>query len=382
MLRDKRIIIVLYSLEIGGAERQALLLGNHLLHEQGAKVEVWALCNPGPMVKLCEEYGIPWRIVPVGQSINRSAYFLKASLRLAWLLRQAEPNVILPYTVYPNALCGLGWRLTGAQLCIWNQRGGGVLRINPTLEHWAARLTPKFISNSQHGADFLVQTFKVNPTNIKIIYNGVKLAQPEADRMTWRSQLEVNDACFLACMIANLHSRKDHVTLLKAWKIVVDQLERIDRSAVLLLAGRFDATHKNLTTLAFDLKLGTKVRFLGEVKDISGLLNAVDLGILTSPYKDYEGCPNAVLEYMGCGLAVAGTDVSGIRQAVGPDGYPYLSPLGNTEALAGSILKLAMDHELRLKLGIANRKRVEMIYNPLQMCQKTVAFITHNLDSK
>ena len=382
MLRDKRIIIVLHSLKVGGAERQALLLGHHLLHEQGAKVEVWAFCHPGPVAKLCEEYGIPWRIVPVEQRPNNHILFFKESLKLAWLLRQAQANVILPYTIYPNALCGFAWRWTGAQLCIWNQRGGGAERIRPTLEHWATRLTPKFISNSQHGADFLVQTFKVNPTNIKIIYNGLKLAQPEADRMTWRSQLEVNDACFLACMIANLHSRKDHVTLLKAWKIVVDQLERIDRSAVLLLAGRFDATHKNLTTLAFDLKLGTKVRFLGEVKDISGLLNAVDLGILTSPYKDYEGCPNAVLEYMGCGLAVAGTDVSGIRQAVGPDGYPYLSPLGNTEALAGSILKLAMDHELRLKLGIANRKRVEMIYNPLQMCQKTVAFITHNLDSK
>jgi len=376
MLNGKRIIIVLYSLELGGAERQALLLGRYLAQVEGAHVQVWAFCNPGRAAKLCEGYGIPWRIVPL-RSPRRNIELFKASVKLGWLLRRAQPDIILPYLTYPNVLCGLIWRWTGARLCIWNQRSGGNDRLRLRRpEHWAIRMTPYFISNSQHGADFLVQTFNVQPDKIRVIYNGIELPRPESDRATWRKRLEVSEDCFLACMVANLCTVKDHATLLRAWRIVLDRSAVTSRSTILLLAGRFDNTSEALKALAYDLELGRSVRFLGQIDDISGLLSAVDLGVFSSRS---EGCPNGILECMASGLAMVGTDVPGIREAVGVDGYPFLVPPGDAEALADRILKLVVNSELRTKLGRVNCHRVKTEFNLQRMGLQTVTFIAHGL---
>ena len=96
-LEGKSVILVLCSLEMGGAERQALSLGRYLLHEQGARVQVWGFCNPGRAVELCEEYGIPWRIVPVKIRWNSPMRLLQSALQLGRLLRKERPDILLPY---------------------------------------------------------------------------------------------------------------------------------------------------------------------------------------------------------------------------------------------------------------------------------------------
>ena len=106
------------------------------------------------------------------------------------------------------------------------------------------------------------------------------------------------------------------------------------------------------------------VRFLGQVRDVSGLLQSVDLGLFASPI---EGSPNAVLECMAAGLAVVGTDIPGIREAVGPDGAPYLAPPEDADRFAELVLLLARDAERRAQAGRANRRRIENCFSPRQM---------------
>ena len=54
-LTGKRIIVVIGSLELGGAERQALHVARHLAHEQRAAVQVWGLGGIGRVAELCDE---------------------------------------------------------------------------------------------------------------------------------------------------------------------------------------------------------------------------------------------------------------------------------------------------------------------------------------
>jgi glycosyltransferase involved in cell wall biosynthesis len=374
-IKGKSIIIVLDSLELGGAERQVVLFAKYLIHELGARVQVWGFHSPSRTTELCAEHGIPWRIVPRPLSGGR-IQGLKSLIRFALTLRCARPDVILPYTMFPNVVCGLVWRWTGARLCVWNQRDVGVDRMGRKGERCAVRQTPWFISNSQHGADFLVQVLGVKRNRIRVIHNGIELPEPELDRAEWRSQLGVDDDCFIACMVANLSIYKDHITLLKAWRKVVDRLTAVGRHAVLLLAGRFDNTQDLLKALAFDLELGKSIRFLGEVKDVAGLLGAADLGVFSSRN---EGCPNGVLECMAARLPVVGTDISGIREAVGLEEYQFLAPPGDAETLADRLLELALNFELRAKHAALNRERIEMEFNPRRMCEETVELISSSL---
>jgi glycosyltransferase involved in cell wall biosynthesis len=164
-------------------------------------------------------------------------------------------------------------------------------------------------------------------------------------------------------VVANLQKNKDHETLLRAWRIACDRLgaplarqagEGPGVRALLVLAGRLDAPAA-IQGLIGELQLDQSVRLLGEVDDVSGLLSAADLGVLSSRS---EGCPNGVLESMAAGLAVVATDCPGIREAVGGAGTPWLAPAGDAEAMAERILRLAADAELRAQLGAANRQRI------------------------
>jgi glycosyltransferase involved in cell wall biosynthesis len=178
-------------------------------------------------------------------------------------------------------------------------------------------------------------------------------------------------------MVTNLQTFKDHITLLKAWRLVVDRLNQQSRNAVLVLAGRFDEMYIPLKALAYDLDLGKSVRFVGPVKDVTGLLKSVDLGDHSSVK---EGCPNGVLECMAAGLAVAGTDYAGIHEAVGPAGSEFLAPPGDANSLADVIVDLAFNETKRHEAGRANVRRIESAFSASRMYEETVAVIRESIE--
>ena len=367
--KGRRIVFVLFNLELGGAERQALILAKHLVQREQAAVEVWGFNKSGPVALVCEEMGVPWRVVPFPLRGGRVARLL-ALARFALSLRRARPDILLPYTFVPNVICGLVWRWTGARTCVWNQRDEGV---TPFVAEWsrrAARRTPVFVSNSEPGARFLQTDLGVDRSKIRVIPNGVERSVAQGDRSEWRHRLKIDDDSFVACMVANLHDNKDHGTLLRAWRRVVDGLN--GRRAILVLAGRHDGAYESLAGLAGELKLNGNVRFAGQVLDVPGLLSAADVAVFSSVA---EGCPNGVLESMAAGLAVAGTNIDGIRSVVGAAGLPFLAAPKDDEGLAGAILKLANDADLRVTIGAENRQRVKENYEATRMCEETVALL-------
>jgi glycosyltransferase involved in cell wall biosynthesis len=375
-LAGARVIFVLGPLELGGSERQALLFARYLKNEQQADVQVWGTIGaPGRLAALCEQYDIPWRIVPLPWAPGRFDR-LRRLVAFARRLRGARPDIILPYMEVPNLFCGLVWRSTGARLCVWNQRDDGIARLSPRYESFAIRSTPEFIANSAQGAEHLVMTRGVASKRVRVVRNGIELAPPQTDRPEWRRQLQISEDWFVACMVANLTDYKDHVTLLRAWQIVHHHLKAEGRTSALLLAGRFDTRSEALKALAYDLGLDGSVRFLGQVNDVSGLLNASDAGVFCS---NSEGSPNSVLEYMAAGLAVAGTDIQPMREALGTENHALLAPRGEAEALAAHILKLATDHELRARLGALNRRRAEAEFSSRRMCEETLDVIISGL---
>ena len=368
VLKDRRVIFVFGNLELGGAERQALMLARHLVEQERARVEVWGFNEFGPVAGICEQQGIPWRVV--GYPFDAGPLErLNSLVKLAWLLRKARPDVLLPYTTVPNVACGLIWKFTGAKACVWNQRDEGLVPLKTWWERRAVKRVSHFISNSRAGARFLTEALNVNSTQVRVIQNGISEGEAANGRTAWRERLEIDDDAFVACMIANLHSNKDHNTLLTAWREVVN----VRPSAVLVLAGRHDNAYESLLALSYELEIDRAVRFTGHVDDVPGLLSAVDIGVFSSRS---EGCPNGVLECMAAGLAIAATDIEGVREVVGPQGVEFLAAAGDAKGLAQAILKLARDPSLCETIGAENRKRIREQYDSQRMCEETVAYLT------
>ena len=76
-------------------------------------------------------------------------------------------------------------------------------------------------------------------------------------------------------------------------------------------------------------------------------------------YGRQDGIPVALMEAMASGLAVVGTDVSGIPELVRDGHTGLLVPPGNPGALADTIQQLLADAKLRDRLGAAGRREVE-----------------------
>ena len=361
-LRGLRVALVLRSLGLGGAERQALLFAR-TLRRAGVHVALWSLdgAGDGAIARAAAADGIETAASPVHWSAPRTAK-LRALAGLARRLRAARVDVLVPYTALPNVVCGLVAPWAGARLVVWNQRDLGIDESSGLARRWVVARSPCFVANSGAARRYLVDSLGASAERVRIVPNGVALEPAARDGAEWRRMLGLGDA-FVACMVANLHRHKDHVTLLRAWPRVVRACHASGRTAMLVLAGREDETAVALRVLVRELGIVDSVRFAGPVDDVSGLLSAADVGVLSS---HAEACPNAVLEYMAAGLAVTGTDIAAMRECLGPEAP--LAPVDDDEALAACLARLARDPALREAEGARNRERATTRNAPERMC--------------
>ena len=342
LLAGRRVLFVLPTFDMGGAERQALHLASYLQDRCRAEVAVSALFGGlgNQMVRTgCIARRLPCLRVSMPEHTAATPTF-RSLRQFAREIRFLRADVLLPYTSLPNVLCGATWRLAEARACIWNQRDEG--RELPR-ERWqllAIKNTRCFISNSRVGTDCLLESFNVPADRVHLIFNGVELPAAEESREALRRRLGLGAQTLVGVMVANIHRYKDHATLVRAWQVVCQKYASADPT--LLLAGR-EADTAPLKALLRDLGLESRVRFLGQVRDVAGLLQAADVAVFSS---DHEGTPNGVLESMAAGLAVVATDIPGCRDALG-DRYAYLIPQKNPAAFAESILTLLRSEKLR-----------------------------------
>jgi glycosyltransferase involved in cell wall biosynthesis len=115
---------------------------------------------------------------------------------------------------------------------------------------------------------------------------------------------------------------------------------------------------------AESLELGSRVRFLGQRDDAADLLGACDL--LAMPSRR-EGLGVAALEAMAAGRPVVASRVGGLGQAVVDRSTGLLVPPDDPRALAAALLELIESPELRARLGVQARARVDAEFRAERM---------------
>ncbi len=75
----------------------------------------------------------------------------------------------------------------------------------------------------------------------------------------------------------------------------------------------------------------------------------------------------ALLEAMSCGRAVVATSVGGVPEIIEDERSGLLVDAGSAQALARGLSRLAAQPDLRRKLGIAARRRVEQGFDLASM---------------
>lgn len=160
-------------------------------------------------------------------------------------------------------------------------------------------------------------------------------------------QIEYREKIERVIYVARINIVKNHLELLKAWKI----LNRKD--ITLQLVGPNDLDAENQAKL--DEYISGNVEFLGNRSDIPELLLQADMAVFPSKV---EGLPLALLEKMGFGLPVVTSDIPQLTALVNDEVNGLTYSLGNPQELADKLQELISDCEKRRKLGSAARQTV------------------------
>lgn len=353
----------------GGCERQAFLLARHLRAHEGIDAQVWSLKYDSPYRQEFEAAGIPTRVLHWSQP---RFGWVQRTLPVVRQLRAARVDILLPFTTWPNVVAGLAYRFSGVRLCIWGERHCGDERV-PGMERIAVWQYRRFVANSTAGIQFLTREMHVESDRISFVPNGVE--EPKlAVNNTWRARLGISAEQLLVVKVAHLTRRKDHATLLRAWKIVQDEW-CIGERPVLALAGLPSDTFPECRRIVQEHGLQSTVRFLGSIPDVPDLLQACDMAVFSSPH---EGMPNGVMECMAHGKAVIASDLPGIRDLMGAT-PEFLYPPGDAERFACKMLELMRDRDRRLAIGAANQTRMISEFSVEQMATRHLRVIQQNL---
>jgi glycosyltransferase involved in cell wall biosynthesis len=293
--------------------------------------------------------------------------------RISRQLKESGADVVLPFTTWPNVIAGLTYRLAGARVCIWGERACGGERVSG-FERAAVWQTRRFAANSSAGVEFLARELRVPRSQISFVPNGVE--EPVVDSgVNWRARMGVTPSQPLVVKVATISTFKDHMTLLRAWKQVQDAWKDGERP-VLALAGAFYETYEECRRFVSDAALDSTVRFLGRVSEIPELFNACDMGAFSSPA---EGMPNSVLECMAAGRAIVGTDLPGVRDALGPGAEGVVIPPRDVDLFARVLLDLLRNPAKRRQLGELNRVRIGSQFSVERMAGRYLDMIRTEL---
>lgn len=168
--------------------------------------------------------------------------------------------------------------------------------------------------------------------------------------------------CRILC-VASFEEVKGHRHLLAACAVL--QERGVD--FICDLAGD-GPLREEMEAMIVRYRLSDRVRVLGGQPrpEIIRLFREADIAVLPSqPTRQgkREGIPVVLMEAMASGLPAVSTVLSGIPELVADGDTGLLVPPSDSGALADALERLALDPELRARMGAAGRAKVEAEYD-------------------
>lgn len=343
-----RIVYVLTSLGVGGAERLVLSLGERL-RARGHAVALVVL-RP-PLEEQCSTrlptFHLNMRKTPMSfvRSVQWGSRFLRAF----------QPDIVHSHGFHGNMMARL-LHLTRAApapiATIHNVYEGGWPRM------LAYRLTDGLsqmtTAVSQAAADRFIRLHAVPAGKCTVVANGIDtdaFAPDAGRRSAMRREMGVSSE-FVWLAAGRIVPAKDYPNLLRAFGMVVAE----EPHAQLWIAGEAADTHEQsrIDRLIPELGIENSTKRLGLRRDMPALLDAADGFVLSSAW---EGMPLALGEAMAMEKPVVATDVGGVRELAGDEGA--LVQAKDARALADTMMRvMRMPARDRRAMGQEARKRI------------------------
>lgn len=366
----EHIVLVISSLGPGGAERVAADLAAYL-SGRGRRVTLLTL-NGNDI----DYYGLPSSVNRLRIETRRKARWIIDTVRFAFwrsillrkTLRAQEPDVVISFLEQTNVRVALSLLGTGIPLIVSERvhpehhpisRGWSVAR------YLTYRLAHAVVVQTSEVAEWFKKS--VPTRHLYVIPNAVReerffgCGHCRAQEHTLEPQI---------IAIGRLAPQKGFDLLIDAFKL--SGLAEIGWRLSILGEG---AERRPLESLIAKNGLSGSVVLPGHQTEVGSYLAGASMFVLSSRY---EGFPNALLEAMQAGCAcISFACPSGPRDLIETMRTGLLVPVGDVEALANGMRRLAEDAPLRHRLGQAAQLSVNTRFNRDVIYGQWLAVIDH-----
>ena len=307
-------------------------------------------------------------------------------LRLAWLLRKLNADIVHGYLYSAEIASRLAGRIAGTKLVVGSERNANhLIRMSNRI---AYRLTQPcvdiIVANSNAGAAWNRKVFKRPSSDYRVVHNGVDTERfRPVDGSEIRQKLGIPIQCPVVGAFANFKKQKNHPMLFRAFKLVLNSLPE---ARLLLIGdqpadsrGRLDGYQAQLYRLVDDLRIRHRCVFLGHQEDTEHLYPACDITVLPSLH---EGTPNVLLESMACGVPVVATNVCDNEYIVKDGEVGHFVAVGDEAGMAHRMVSLISNNALRQEMGQKARAWVQKEFSNKRLAERMEAVYMELLNKR
>ncbi len=232
-----------------------------------------------------------------------------------------------------------------------------------------AKIADRCLVNSMAVKEMVVYSEQIPSEKVVVVYNGVDDPFLRSKGRDIRKEFNISPNSLVVGMIANFRPVKRGDLFLEAAARVRDQRVRF----LMVGSGPLEPALKEK---ARELNLEGRVNFFHTIDDIPAVLEAMEIGVLTS---ESEGLSNVLIEYGFAGLPALAFDTGGNKEVIRDGKTGFVVPLHDLEDMVDKLNTLVGDKNLRNEMGAEARSFVEEAFSISSMCRATEKFYFETL---
>ncbi len=335
---------------------------------------VWVLCLSEFAAQRFREVGANIMTSRFWRRSISPLFDLLAFWELFRLCQRKKFDIVNTHTSKGGFLGRIAARLAGVPLVIYTAHGYIFNEVDSRLtaiiytclEKFAAYFCDLVISVNEEERLIAIEKKVVSPDKIVTVLNGINVSKFENAVPTelLRRELDPSGEAILIGTTGRLASQKGYVYLIKAMPLII---ERYPKARALFVGeGPLEG---ELKSLAGELGIADKCRFLGFRKDIPELLACFDIFVLPSLW---EGLSITILEAMAAGKPVVTTNIKGNREAIDNGVNGLLVNPADSLALADTVINLIRNKEHARNIGLMANRKVRESFSEERMIERTL----------
>ena len=370
---EKRILVVIGTLELGGTEKHIAKIFPRLQDLGSYRISICALSRLGPLkskflasgvrvfgkdVRIRQNYKTPEKdslLIRMKNLFLVLGRYVREIVLFYFAVFKFRPHIIHFYLPQAYITGGVASLLIPKIRRIMSRRSLNHyqehVKYSKNIEFFLHKKMDVVTGNSRAVIGQLVEE-GIPKEKLKLIYNGVSIRDVSTP-MENISEKPLEIVC-----VANLIPYKGHVDLLEA-------LARLPKNLSwhVTCVGGGAGYMEILVKEAAAKGIAENVTFTGSVIDPAQYLSRASVAVNCS---HQEGFSNAILEYMAFGLAIVATDVGGNAEAIRDEVDGLIVASRDAGALNQALLRL-FDGGLRKRLGENAAQRVAESFS-LEVC--------------